>query len=255
MILKLNKILNAFRIIAGVENWGEYARWYFKMPPKDDVIRLRNGIKNKIRNKDDMDRWVVNEIWIHKLYTPPGFEIKKDDTVIDIGGHIGTFSMFAASRAKNGKIFSFEPFPESYEILKENIALNKITNVETMNVGIAKEKGIQRIYIDEKGSCCNSMYVKKEKSIDIPCITLQDIFNNYKIERCDFLKIDCEGGEYDIILTTPDEIFKRIEKISLEYHDQLVEKYNVGMLKEFLEKKGFKITVKKPMLYAIKVKQ
>ena len=61
--------------------------------------------------------------------------------------------------------------------------------------------------------------------------------------------------EYEIILTTHDRIFERIGKISLEYHDQFVEKYKVGILQEFLEKKGFVVSVKKPMLYAIKVKQ
>jgi len=252
MILQPDKMINAFRIIMGVENWDEYARWYLKMPQKDDFIKLRNGIKQKIRKDDEMDRWVINEIWIHEIYSPSGFEIKESDTVIDIGGHIGTFSMFAAMHAKNGKIFTFEPFPENYGVLKENIALNKFTNVEMINLGVSSEKCIRRIYINEKGSCCNSMYVENENFIDVKCITLEDIFNDYKIEKCNFLKIDCEGEEYEIIFATPDEIFEKIDKISLEYHDEFVKKYNVGMLKEFLEKKGYRITVKQPMLYATK---
>jgi FkbM family methyltransferase len=250
MILEPAKMLNAFGIIIEVENWEEYARWFFKMPPKDDFIKLRNGIKHRIRKHDDADRWVVNEVWIHKPYTPAGFEIKENDTVIDIGGHIGAFSMFAAMHAKKGKVLSFEPFPESYELLKENITLNRFTNIKMINLGVSSGRGTRRIYINKEGSCCNSMYVKKEKFVDIGCITLQDIFNDYNVERCNFLKIDCEGGEYDIIFSTPDDVFRKIDKIALEYHDKFIEKYNVGMLQEFLEKKGFRVTVKKPMLYA-----
>ncbi len=52
------------------------------------------------------------------------------------------------------------------------------------------------------------------------------IFSENKIERCHFLKIDCEGAEHEIIATTSHAVFQRIDRIVLEYH--LPPIFNVG---------------------------
>ena len=62
----------------------------------------------------------------------------------------------------------------------------------------------------------------------------------------DILKIDCEGAEFEILYNLPQEYFKRIEKIRLEYHNHLSDKKNNSeYLMEFLKKNGFKVTKNK----------
>ncbi len=247
----MRQIVNGIKIINAVENWHDYFRWLIFRPSKDDFIKLRNGIKYKIR-KHDSDKWVVSEVWAQDIYRVGGFEIKEDDTVIDIGAHIGIFSVQAGSQAK--RIIAFEPFRENYDILRKNILLNNIKNITTVNLGVSGKRGKRRIYFDKTNSSCNSICIKSDNSAEIRCITLEDVFRNYKINRCNYLKIDCEGAEYEILFNTPDKIFERIDRIALEYHDDFMEsEYTYKDLQKFLEKKGFAVSLKPVrMMYAIK---
>ena len=58
------------------------------------------------------------------------------------------------------------------------------------------------------------------------------------------MKIDCEGAEYEILYNTPNEIFKKIGKIALEWDNLDDKKMNVAYLRNFLEKRGFNVRVK-----------
>ena len=87
------------------------------------------------------------------------------------------------------------------------------------------------------------------KSVKVKCITLEDIFNEYKINQCDFLKMDCEGAEYDILLSTGGETLRKIKQINMEYH--LPQFFGVGSpdlfpkLISHLKNAGFEVSVKK----------
>lgn len=78
----------------------------------------RNNLKFIVR-LFTYDTWILDEIIFRNVYNCPGYEIKNDDTVIDIGAHIGVFTIYAASKAKNGKVFSFEPLKDNYLLLKK----------------------------------------------------------------------------------------------------------------------------------------
>ena len=64
----------------------------------------------------------------------------------------------------------------------------------------------------------HSVMLPSSKSIQADSISLKKIFDDNKIEQCDFAKIDCEGSEYSIIDALPPEYLKRINKIAIEYH-------------------------------------
>ena len=76
-----------------------------------------------------MDIWSVKETFIDRFYTRYGCEPGKGWTIIDIGAAIGEFSLFAAAHDPTARIFAYEPFPESVEIFRENIAANGIRNI------------------------------------------------------------------------------------------------------------------------------
>jgi hypothetical protein len=84
----------------------------------------------------------------------------------------------------------------------------------------------------------------KQESIEIECVSLQQVFEANKIQICDLLKIDCEGAEYDILYNLPDVFFSRIKEIRLEFHNHLQNTLNTGAaLAEFLKSKGFQIVI------------
>jgi len=64
----------------------------------------------------------------------------------------------------------------------------------------------------------HSVMLPSSKSIQADSISLKKIFDDNKIEQCDFTKIDCEGSEYSIIDALPPEYLKRINKMAIEYH-------------------------------------
>jgi FkbM family methyltransferase len=220
---------------------------------------LRNGI-NLYAEPNQGDGIIINETWRKKDYTPKNFEIGEDDVIIDIGAHKGYFSTFASFKAKKGKVYSFEPLESNYNILKKNLEINKCINVVPFQLGISGAKGIRKLYISPDSSAGISLVKdwleddrRKIDSFRINCITLRDIFSLCHIEKIDFLKIDCEGAEYEILSDASVESLAKISRISMEFHQ--IRGLKVNTIKNFLKKNGFSVRVKDPentigMLYA-----
>ncbi|MCH6580602.1 MAG: FkbM family methyltransferase [Nitrospinae bacterium] len=91
------------------------------------------------------------------------------------------------------------------------------------------------------------------EEIRVNRVTLEDIFETYGLERYDFLKMDCEGAEYDIFYNCPDGILARIDQIAMEVHHGAEPGRNTDALERFFNDKGFK-TLRRPvnMLWAWK---
>lgn len=233
------KFLNIIKIIQYLENWPIFFLDYLGLVRSKRIIyRFRNGIKLIVRSQT-VDSSLINAIWIKKEYNRlSGFDINKNDTVIDVGAHIGIFSILAASKTKEGKVYSYEPSIENFKLLKENIEINALKNVEIFNLAVWSKKEEKDFFFHKEGGDFFVDYGMGKKKIF--CTTLKDIFETNKIEKVDFLKMDCEGVEAEILLNTPQDIFKKIDKIVLEYHNNSPDFKN--KLKLFLKNQGFEVT-------------
>ncbi len=251
MVNLADKVSTIAKTMARVENWQEYLFWSLGLRPRDSLIKLRNGLKYEIRKDDISDKYAVVEVWVKEFYFRDGFGIGKDDVVIDIGAHIGAFSLYAGGCAKNGRILCFEPMKGSFGLLRRNIELNGFRNILPVNLGLASKKGAFTIHAQEGNSTCAGAYTKGSPH-EITCITLKDVFDDYDVGRCNFLKMDCEGMEYEILLNAPKELFDRIDKIVLECHDSWVEGCSRHDLRRLLEGNGFSVFMKGSMMYAKK---
>ncbi|MBS3148525.1 FkbM family methyltransferase [Candidatus Woesearchaeota archaeon] len=247
------KILTAFGAIRAIKNWPTYLKDYFKKIKKKHIVYLfRNGLKIKTR-AGSSDRGILTEVHILKIYQRHGIEILPNDTVLEIGAHIGTFTILASKKAK--KVYSFEPYPENFNLLKENLALNKITNVAPIRKAITEKNGTSELYISNINTGSHSIFPKSEKdnSVTVETTSLPDVMRTHKIKKIGLLKVDCEGAEYPIFFSLPDKTFEAIRQISMEYHP--TEKYNIEQLKNLLQKHQFKVTMtrnKFRMIYAKK---
>ena len=186
----------------------------------------------------------LGTVWLTEDYEMPGFSINKEDIVIDIGAHIGLFSLFASQYCKNGKIFSYEPIKENYNILKENIEVNKIENIISFNSAVSNQTNKLKIFINSDDSA-HSIFKSEKNFIEVDSTTIKSIFDKNKIENCNLLKFDCEGAEYQIIESIPKEYFFKIEKMIIEYHlaNEKPEMYK--KLIENLKNNSFEIKIKK----------
>jgi FkbM family methyltransferase len=207
-----------------------------------------------------IDGSALNEVWFDRSYDPNAFGIpfdwKSAKNIIDVGGHIGTFTLFAAAKAPTAQMVTLEPEPGNFTMLTANLAGNQLlSRVTPHNMGLGDGNSITLFtFPHDRGG--NSVHRTQEGGIPvtIQTISLKEIFDRHGITVCDYLKIDCEGAEYDALYRLPAEYFPRIKMIGMEYHhfssDPL---HNADALQAHLEKNGFTVKRhKKSMLLAFR---
>ena len=237
---KLSLILNSRKIF---KNWYLYPLVYFHIIKKEYVIfETKTGLKIKIR-VNSTDLMALTHVWMIKEYYDKNFKINENDNIVDVGAHIGLFALYASQYCKNGKIYCFEPIKENYNLLLENIRINKNKNIIAYNQAVTKKSSIVKIFLnkDESG---HSMFIENKNFRNINSKSLSDIFAENNIEKCNFLKLDCEGTEYEIIESVKSELLEKIQKTVIEYHmadtnPELLEKL-ISRLKQF----SFKVYTK-----------
>jgi FkbM family methyltransferase len=207
---------------------------------------MRPKITHEGREICSSDRWVIREVFDNESYLKPDFEIEEDDRIIDVGGHIGTFAIYAARRLDDGVVYTYEPVVENYRFLRKNVEENDFEGtVCPFNKAVSPTSSEDfRVYIDDDNTAGHGDVHSGGEFHQVDSITLEEIFHEHDIEQCDFLKIDCEGAEYEILREAPDELFERIEKIVMECHiyGQDRDREAVKDLARYLEERGFKVT-------------
>ena len=188
--------------------------------PKEITYVMRNGLQfmSRAASKDFI---ILDETWGANLYMKYGITIRSGDTVVDIGAYIGDFTVYASQAVGKGKVFAYEPFKLTYEYLCKNIKINNCHNVMTINSAVGGKNGKTRLYIPKDAEFGSSLLDITEygecEEVTINMCTLDSIFSKNHIDSIDLLKMDCEGGEYEILLSS-EKYLKRIGAITLEYH-------------------------------------
>ena len=125
-------------------------------------------------------------------------EIKKGDTVVDIGANIGLFTLFFSKLVgTTGRVIAFEPDPENFDVLKKNIELNEITNVTLVQKGVSNKNESVKLYksnVSGGHSLIKNEWAKEYTNIQT--VTLDGYFRG---EEIDMIKIDAEGFELEVI--------------------------------------------------------
>jgi FkbM family methyltransferase len=142
--------------------------------------------------------------------------LNPDDVFLDIGAHIGYYSLIAAKIIKTGMIHAFEPYIDSHELLMENLVLNRCRNVETYLIAASDKSRMGSLYIDEKNKGNNSLYSQKDcDEITVEMIKLDEMFRDKKV---DYVKIDTQGHEIEVLIGMQDIIKNNKLKMIIEYY-------------------------------------
>lgn len=234
------------RLFDNYFNWYEILRGRI-LNRSISKIQLRNGIKILGGPKSEIVG-ISDEIFIQKIYNPYFLEIKKADTVVDIGANIGVFSLFAAYQGAE-KIIAVEPLPKNVVLIKKNFKENNLKPPTIIQAAVSGTKRQAKLYLGDSDSHNllfdhNYRNEKYKKHIMVPTITLAGIVGNNRIAKVDFLKVDCEGSEGEIIETTPLSVWKKIKKIAIEYHDG-VSSLTSAEIAAKLRKIGYKVVIKR----------
>jgi FkbM family methyltransferase len=125
---------------------------------------------------------------------------KDAEYIFDIGANLGNHSVYFAKKNKKSHVFAFEPFPDNYELLKKNIDGNELSNVALYNEAVGKHVGhVQIKEFDESNYGGTSFMESSEGEGSIRMTSVDNAIIDLSIPRLDFIKIDTEGFEQDII--------------------------------------------------------
>src|SRR3989344_8770094 len=194
--------------------------------------------------KNSSDIFVLKEVYAKKVYGERPYGV-----VLDVGANIGAFSVYAGATAN--KVYAFEPESSNYGQLVKNIQLNKkIEKIIPLKVAVGRES--KKVYIYKgrfnKGASSAMYKITDEREV-AEMRGLSNLMDELGIHKVDLLKIDIEGGEYDLLYGLPKKKFEKIDKIILEYH--YVDGESCVDLKNYLVSLGYKTNIRKGLGFLI----
>ncbi len=161
-----------------------------------------------------MDLAIFHEVWDHERYTAgPIGEVARHGTVVDIGAHIGLFSLLASTSLQATRIVSVEPDPLNFGLLAENISANHVEGATLVEAAIAGNSGERWMHSSPSNTGGHSFYTRGGHSRLLKAVSLSDLFRSAGISECSLLKMDCEGAEMEILENTLDELLRNVSAI------------------------------------------
>jgi FkbM family methyltransferase len=200
-------------------------------------------IVNYAQKEETQD--LKREIFTHHLYYFDTDEA--DPIIIDAGAHLGLATLYFKNLYPTAHIIAFEPNPELFKLLNQNLADNNLTNVTTYNLALDKHVGTHDFFVDNSqylwhstGSLKPGAWNGVQKNQNVIKVST-DRLGNYldNLPRVDLLKLDIEGSETAVLLSIKDKLDK-IQNIILEFHPTANQ--NLEQLRAFLIKRGFTVT-------------
>ncbi|MDQ7001998.1 MAG: FkbM family methyltransferase [Ghiorsea sp.] len=230
--------------------------WYLRHSPFEVFKEyLRHGVVGhsprfvQFTNKDgiifdlDIHECVQKAIFCFHYFEPEDVAvfrkfIRPGCTVLDVGANIGQYALLAAKlMGDDGQVYAFEPSVDVRERLEKNIALNDFQHIEVLPCAVAATSGRMKFFAaNEEGNQGVGSLLPAEQSrsqirtatgIDVDVVSLDDFCAARKLLQVDFLKIDVEGYDLEVLkgaaklmAANPDMvIMSEVEPINLAQFD------------------------------------
>jgi FkbM family methyltransferase len=260
----MNTLRTALEIRNAFINWPTYVRHYLGLSFEELMtIRLR---KYDIRMTSPGRTYEFHALYrlMYELdeYRLQRYRLPPGSTLVDIGAHIGWFSLSALAFVQSPRVFAYEPFSVNYELLLKNIALNRAQNYRAFRMAVSDIAGRAQFEFDERlGTASTSgtlvrqdlatqhLATKSKRPavnvdftvpIDVQCTTLEELIAQNGIDTVDLLKIDCEGMEHRIVRSLSQDAIQRIRRISVEA-DELLTGDGVRSMRRLLAERGYDV--------------
>lgn len=169
------------------------------------------------------EKGLLCQIFGLNVYDPYGF-IKKGDTVIDIGANVGVFSVFA--REHGAKVISYEPSSANVARLLEHKAVNGGDQFMVLQKGVWNKEGILKLYLT---GLSTSHHFVNEYAVgttghyeEVPVVSFETVLKENRLDLVDFVKIDVEGCEFDIVKDLSRDVIRKVKHYSIECENQEV---------------------------------
>ena len=172
-------------------------------------------------------------------YDVPGLEWSEARTIVDIGAHVGSFTVWAALRSPRARVLAVEPNPETFALLLENVRDNGLQErVTAVNAAVGSAPGVAGLELVEH-SLATRLAPTGEGRKTTNVQRIDSLLAMAGIDEVDVLKVDCEGMEYDMFEAMGSEALRAVKTIACEYHPE--PDHDVSELDAILRSAGFRV--------------
>lgn len=226
----------------------------FLIPPNqlynEDAFRKakRGGINYHLKINDYQDWLVYFNLDLDSSSQVLNYIPKDAELILDVGGNIGQTAMLMATNFSNAKVISFEPFPNTLNRFKNNLSLNSnITNVSIHGVGLGAENKLLKMVVEcptnSGGNRLTGSAETDEYVTEVDVVTLDGFVNDLKSTKIDFVKIDVEGFEYEVLKGASDVLKKFMPRLFIEIDHCHLERSNAKAadIFQFLKSHSYKV--------------
>ena len=203
------------------------------------ILRLRDGRELECPI-DAMQAFV--EVFLLEDYSVPGLDPAYVRTIVDAGANIGTATVWFAGIFPGARIVSVEPGATALNLLRRNLRANGLSErVSVVEGALGASRG--QVGLEEGSSTILTRLADDAGSAtaEVEMYTLADVVESEAAEGVDLLKVDCEGSEYDILLSAAPDLLRRIRNIVAEYHPS--RQHEPAEIGRHLEAAGFEVTI------------
>jgi len=196
---------------------------FVELPVEGSVLRFRD-VPGSLSILDFAEEFNSD------IYGLADLDLADGDVFIDVGANVGLVSIAVARRHPGVRVIAFEPAPKTFEALQQNLRENGIGNVTAVNKAInADGRDLELMVMHNDSGASNafgSAAVTERfqaenigELVRVEALTLDAAFDAYAVDRCAFLKLDCEGAEHEVLRTTG--VLERTDRIAMELHIDL----------------------------------
>jgi FkbM family methyltransferase len=209
-----------------------YLKWRVGGRRGSVTLRLKSGKRISLCRRD---YGVAYEIFVHEFYRQ-AVTTQPARLIVDLGANVGYSCIYFLERYPHARLIAFEPHPHHIERLKANLALNNALHLVTLYPNAASNRSGQSM-LSDLGASSSTMVSAGSKQFAVDRI---DVFPLLLGKKIDILKMDIEGGEYEIL--SDDRLFDLDVKIVImEWHRTSDDRDDRTWCVERLQKAGYRI--------------
>jgi len=221
----LEKTPELWRCFRRFENWATMTQHFFALPGSAYPVEVRTRSGLHITLQEFCDALAVWEMYCREQYRVP----HDAQTIVDVGANIGIFTIWAARQAPSARVFSFEPFPQTFARLTENIRSHGLdSRTSCHRAGLAAASGCRSMSTEPIASVARALLpadVPGDGSVQVTVLTLAELIKQVQDanfgKRIDVLKLDIEGAEHEVLPGIAPEALAPVDLIEVEYHPPL----------------------------------
>ena len=198
----LTRALPRVRGAGIVGNW--LARWYNRRP-RDPVLAEVHGFTMALDPSENVDGQLLfqPQLYDRRELAALAGHLRPGDTFVDVGAHIGLYSLFAAARVgPHGRVVALEADPENAARLRANVARNAGANtvVRVVEAGVSDREEVLRLGLNTAGNRSGNSFLNDgPDAVEVRCRPLVELLRDADVGRVDGMKMDIEGFEHRVL--------------------------------------------------------